>query len=149
MAGNINPSSIVSGSLTISTTDATSGQQTSPVVNRANNPVLFKAVQVIYNGYVNLVANSSTGTISPAPSTPSFSLLYVRNGGTTPCILSWTRSDTTSQSLYLDPGAIFYWETPLQNATALGVTFVSGINNFSIASGTTVPATNIEYLAAA
>jgi hypothetical protein len=142
------PSSIVSGLLTISTTDATSGQQTSPVVNRANNPVLFKAVQIIYNGYINLVANSTTGIISPAPGTPSFSLLYVRNGGSTSAALSYTTSNTSTQIIYLDPGSIFFWQTPQQtNVTISGI--VSGINNFSIVSAATFPANNIEYLAAA
>jgi hypothetical protein len=146
MAGTINPSSVVVGTVTLSITDLTSGQQVSPTLNRLNNPILFKAVQVIYEGYVNLVPNSSTGTISPAPGTPIFSLLYVRNGGSTTAILSYTLSNTTAQTFYIDPGAIFFWQTPLQTSTA-GV--LSGLNNFAIGSPILLPVSNVEVLAAA
>jgi hypothetical protein len=143
------PSTQLTCTVTLTLADLTQGAQSTLVLNRLNNPIVFKAQQIIYEGYLNLPINSSTGTISPTPGTPTFSALYVRNGGGTPVILSYTLSNLTAQSMYLDSGALFFWQTPQQTSTNIGVSFVSGLANFSIASGTTLPATNIEILAAA
>lgn len=142
------PSTAVIGTVTLSLSDLTTGAQTSAVLNRLNNPIQFKAQQVIYEGYLNIPFNSSTGTISPGTGMPSFSVLYVRNGGASPVMLSYTLSNTVSQLLYIDAGAMFFWQTPQQNTTTISA-IVSGILNFSLATATTIPATNIEVLAAA
>jgi|SRR6266850_1470031 len=138
------PTSLVSSSITITLQDIASGIQ---VFNRITPPALFDAVNVQYQGFVNIPINSSI-TFAPINPITIFAVVYARNIGPTSIELQYVAAGGNAQTnvMILDSGCMFLYATPQLGSVSIA-TVLGGITSFGLATGATTT-TNVEVLAA-
>jgi hypothetical protein len=103
-----NPSSLVTALTTLTLTDIL--QSAAPtVLNRINLPIGFKAVNVQYQGYFNILPNSAT-TFGPLGAATTFAVVYVRNAGPSNVAVGLPAGTPV---INLDTGAMFLYISPL------------------------------------
>lgn len=118
----------------------------SQIFTRNNTPVSFKAVNVQYQGYVNLPVSTNT-TFGPIPPVTSFGIVYVRNAGANNVEVQYANTGgALTNSMNLDPGAIWLYVSPSLTSVLVGG-IQSGIASFQLVTGLTTTS-NVEVLAA-
>lgn len=140
-----NPTSLVTSVITVTLQDIQTGVQ---VLGRTTPPILFKAINVQYQGFVNLATNGSIG-FTPVPPVLLFAVAYVRNVGPSQVQIQFQVPGAVSVSIAnLDANAMFlYAETELSGQTLGGSSpGISQLNLFASNSGNVD--TNVEVLLA-
>lgn len=143
-----NPTSIASANLTMLASDiATSAQ----FINHVMPAVNFKALNIQYQGYLNIPISTTNNFAPFAPST-SFALVFIRNIGgqgsaNVTVAVQPTNSGATSPVANLDVGAMFLYVSPLLAAPIVG-TIQPGIILVALTTAATT-SSNVEIMMAA
>jgi len=140
-----NPTTFVSSSITLSLQDILSGIQ---VFNRITPVVLLEAINVQYQGFVNLATNGTIGFTPVAP-VLLFAVAYARNIGPSQVQIQFQSPGAANVSVtVLDQGAMFlYASSKLSGQALAGVS--PGMSDFNLfASNAGNVDTNIEVLLA-
>src|SRR6266403_259680 len=104
-----NPTSLVTSVITVTLQDILTGVQ---VLSRITPPIVFQAINVQYQGFVNLATNGSIG-FAPVPPVTLFAVAYARNVGPSQVQIQFQVPGAVSVSIAnLDANAMFlYAET--------------------------------------
>jgi hypothetical protein len=131
-----NPTSIVTAGATLSVSDIVSSAQ---IVNRVVPSVNFKALEVQYQGYVNVAAGGLTGFTPIAP-VISWAVVFVRNfggQGSGNVVINITPTGGgLIAALNLDVGGVFLYISPLLSAVTISA-IAPGITAMTITTGST------------
>lgn len=136
------PTTTVTSTISITLQDILSGIQ---AFSRITPPVSFEALQVQYQGNINLPVNSSPSNFTPFGSVTLWNVVYVRNIGPSPVFLVALNS-STGVSLVIDVGGMFLYTSPHLSSTVVSGT-TPGFTGVGLATSTTTAA-NVEILLA-
>jgi hypothetical protein len=140
------PTSVVSFGVTLTNSDIVSGAQ---FINHILPPIVFKALEVQYFGYVNMPVGGGF-SFSPQSPVTTFAAVLVRNlGGQGSGNVSVTVTPTSGPAAYvvnLDIGAIFLYISPLLSSVLVNA-IAPGIATVTLASSATT-SSNLEVLVA-
>lgn len=140
-----NPTTIVSSTITITLQDILSGIQ---VFNRITPPVLFEAINVQYQGFVNLATNGTIGFTPVAP-VLLFAVAYARNIGPSQVQVQFQTPGAVNISVVnIEAGAMFLYASPKLSPETIGGSSpgMSAFNLFASNAGNVD--TNVEVLLA-
>jgi len=139
-----NPTTFVTAVITLTLQDILSGVQ---VFDRITPPVVLEAINVQYQGFVNLFTN---GTIGFTPVSPVllFAVAYARNIGPSQVQIQYETTGAILNVATLDAGAMFLYASPKLSGQTIGGT-APGMSAFNLfASNAGFVDTNIEVLLA-
>ena len=119
-----NPTTLVSSVISISLQDIVSGIQS---LSRTTPPVVFEAINVQYQGFLNIPLGGVSYNFGPLLPVTLFSVVYIRNvggegNGNTVVALNLPGSGGGVNVVNLDNGAFFLYASP-----KLGSTLVSTV----------------------
>jgi len=140
-----NPTTFVTSSITITLQDILSGIQ---VFDRVTPAVVFEAINVQYQGFVNLFTNGGVGFTPVLPVT-LFAVAYARNVGPSQVQIQFQAPGAANISIAnLDAGAMFLYASTKLSANVIGGS-APGMSEFNLfASNAGFVDTNIEVLLA-